>query len=41
MRTDAKKYAGTSGYYTILDDMNPDLWVIKKTEAVSAEAGAV
>lgn len=27
-----QKYAGTSGYYTILDDMNPDLWVIKKDE---------
>lgn len=26
------KYAGTSGYYTILDDMDPDLWVIREEE---------
>ena len=37
--TIVKKYEGlmksvkeSSGYYTILDDMNPDWWVIRRSE---------
>lgn len=28
----SRMYTGQTGYYTIMDDMNPDWWVIKKNE---------
>ncbi|MGI6010602.1 MAG: LicD family protein [Ruminococcus sp.] len=34
-----RSFQGQSDYYTILDDMNPDLWVIRKSELYPMQEG--